>query len=101
MTWALRRAVVVVLGVEVAVVGSVVLALGVLDVVVESPLPPTGTGRPPSLASLPPQAVRSRTPARTAVGRARLRTGDIPSGSSGSATRWVSRSASRMGAPTA
>ena len=51
---------------------------GVLEVVVPES-PPAGWGRPPSLPSLPPHEVSSRTPASTATGRANLRTGGIPS----------------------
>src|SRR4051794_39800737 len=56
-------------------------AVGVAEVVVVPESPPAGTGRPPSLASLPHAASR-RTPVSTATGRANLRTDDIPSVSS-------------------
>ena len=96
MTCAFVRAVglAVVVGCDGSVVGSLVPVDGVLEVVVPES-PPAGTGRPPSLESLPPQAESSRTPASAAAGRANLRTDDIPSVSSGLAGwRWVaSRSA--------
>src|SRR6266511_2376161 len=91
---------VVVAGCVAPVLVSVLVVDGVLDVVVPE-TPPTGTGRLPSFVSPPPHAVSKRTPASTAAGRARLRTGDVPSGSSGSVSCWGSRSASWTGSPTA